>query len=180
MFLYLKQTNKQTSRESSWIVVLEKTLESPLNCKEIKAVNPKENQPWIFVGKTDAEAEAPILWPPDAKGGLNGKDSDAGKDSRQKENGWQRMKWLNGQLNGHEFEQTLGDSDRGVWYATIHGLTKSWTVLVTEYTHTQTHTYILKKQNLMDHPSASDQVALSFGLGKYPPIVFPSRWWNPH
>ena len=63
--------------------------------------------------------------------------------------------------------------DRGAWYATIHGLTKSWTVLTTEYTHTHIH---IKKQNLMDHPSASDQVALPFGFGKYPPIVFPSRW----
>ena len=68
-----------------WIVVLEKTLESPLDCKEIKPVNPKGNKPWIFIGMTDAEAEAPILWPLDAKSWLIGKDSDAGKDSGQKE-----------------------------------------------------------------------------------------------
>ena len=61
-------------------MVLEKTLESPLDCKEIKSVNSKGNQPWIFIGRTDAEAEAPILWPPAAKGQLVGKDSDAGKD----------------------------------------------------------------------------------------------------
>ena len=67
--------------------MLEKTLESPLDCKEIQPVNPKENQPWIFIGRTDAEAEAPILWPPDAKSRLIGKDSDAGKDWRQKEKG---------------------------------------------------------------------------------------------
>ena len=67
-----------------WIV-LEKTLESPLDCKEIKAVNPKGNQPWIFIGRTDAEA--PVLWPPDAKSQLIGKDPDAGKDWRQKEKG---------------------------------------------------------------------------------------------
>ena len=66
-----------------WTVVL-KTLESPLDCKEIKPVNPKGNQPWIFIGRTDAEAEALILWPPDAKRELIGKDSDAGKDWRQK------------------------------------------------------------------------------------------------
>ena len=70
-----------------WTVVLEKTLESTLGCKEIKPVNPKGNQSWIFIGKTDAEAEAPILWPPDAKSSLIGKDPDAGKDWRQEEKG---------------------------------------------------------------------------------------------
>ena len=69
-----------------WIVV-EKTLESPLNCKEMKPVNPKGNQPWVFIGRTDAEAEAPILWPPDVKRRLIGKDPDAGKGWREKENG---------------------------------------------------------------------------------------------
>ena len=67
-------------------VVLEKTLESPLDRKEIKQVNPKGNQPWIFIGRTDAEAEAPILWLPDAKSQFIGKDPDAGKDWRQEEN----------------------------------------------------------------------------------------------
>ena len=70
-----------------WIVVLEKTLESPLDCKEIKAVNPKRNQPWIFIGRTDAKAEVLILWPPDAKNQLFGKDPDAWKDWRQEEKG---------------------------------------------------------------------------------------------
>ena len=68
-------------------VVLEKTLESPLDCKEIKPVNPKGNQSWIFIGRTDAEAEAPILWPPDAKSQPFGKDPDAGKDGGQEEKG---------------------------------------------------------------------------------------------
>ena len=67
-----------------WTVVLEKTLESPLECKGIKPVNPKGNQPWIFIGKTDAEAEALILWPPGAKSQLIWKDPDVGKDWRQK------------------------------------------------------------------------------------------------
>ena len=67
--------------------MLEKTLESPLNCREIKPVNPKGNQPWILIGRTKAEAEALILWPPDAKSQLIGKDPDAGKDRRQKETG---------------------------------------------------------------------------------------------
>ena len=68
-------------------VVLEKTLESPLDYREIKLVNPKRKQPWIFIGKTDAKAEAPVLWPPDLKSLLLGKDPDAGKDWRQKEKG---------------------------------------------------------------------------------------------
>ena len=70
-----------------WTVVLEKTFESPLDCKEIKPVNPKGNQPWIFIGRTDAEAETPILWPLDGKNWLTGKDPDAGKDSRWEEKG---------------------------------------------------------------------------------------------
>ena len=87
-------------------MVLEKTLESPLDCKEIQPVHPKGDQSWVFTGKTDADAETPILWPPDLKNRLIGKDPDAGKDRRQEEKrmtedevvGWHH------QLNGHEFE----------------------------------------------------------------------------
>ena len=94
-------------------VVLEKTLESPLDCKEIKPVNPKGNQPWIFIGRTDAEAEAPVLWPPDVKSQLTGKDPDAGKDWRQQEKGETEAEMIgwHQQLNGHESEQTPGDSE---------------------------------------------------------------------
>ena len=96
-----------------WTEVLEKTLDSPLDCKEIQPVHPKGNQSWIFIGRTDAEVEAPILWPPDVKNWLIGKDPDAGKDWRQEEKGitedemlgWHR--WL----DGHEFEQALGVGD---------------------------------------------------------------------
>ena len=93
-------------------VVLEKTLESPLDCKEIKPVNPKGDKPWIFIGRNDAEAEAPILWPPDAKIQLFGKDPDSGKDWRQEEKGTteDEMAGWHYRLNGHEFEQTLGES----------------------------------------------------------------------
>ena len=77
-----------------WIVVLKKTLESPLDSKEIKPVNPKGNQSWIIIGRTDAEAETPLFWSPDAKNWLIGKDPDAGKDWRRW--GWQRMRWLDG------------------------------------------------------------------------------------
>ena len=95
-----------------WTMVLVKTLESPLDCK-IKPVNPKGNQPWIFTGRTVAEAEALVLWPPDAKSQLTGKDPDGGEDWGQEEKrttedemaGWYH--WL----NGHEFEQTPGDSE---------------------------------------------------------------------
>ena len=78
-----------------WIVVLEKTLESPLACKEIKPVNTKGNQSWIFIGRTDAEAEAPMLWPPDSKSRLIGKVPDAGKLEGRR-SGWQRMRCLDG------------------------------------------------------------------------------------
>ena len=94
-------------------VVLEQTLQSHLDSKEIKLVNTKGNQPWIFIGRTDAEVEAPILWPPDAKGQLEGKDSDARKDWRQKEKeaATKEMVGLHHWLNGHELEQTLGEGE---------------------------------------------------------------------
>ena len=97
-----------------WTVVLEKTLESPLDCKEIKPVHPKGNQSWIFTARTNAEAEAPILWPPDVKSWLTGKDPDAGKEGWQKEkkaSGDEMAGWHH-QLNKHEFEQPPGDSER--------------------------------------------------------------------
>ena len=88
-----------------WTMVLEKILESPLDCKEIKPVNPKGNQSWLFIGRTDAEAETPILWPPDAENQLTGKDPDAGKDWRQEKGmtedemfGWHHWR------DAHEFE----------------------------------------------------------------------------
>ena len=96
-----------------WTVVLEKTLESPLGCKEIQPVHPKGNQSWVFIGRTDAEAETPILWPPDVKNGFIGEDLDAGKDWRQEEKGTteDEMVGWHYRLNGHEFEQTLGIGD---------------------------------------------------------------------
>ena len=94
-------------------MVLNKTLESPLDCKEIKPVNPKGNQSWIFIGRTDAEAEAPILWQPGMKSWLAGKDPDAGKDWRQEEKGVteDEMVGWHYRLNGHELEQTPGDNE---------------------------------------------------------------------
>ena len=93
--------------------VLEKTLESPLDCKEIQPVYPKGDQSWIFIGKTDAEAETPVLWPPDMKNWLIGKDPDAGKGWRWEEKGMtedEMVGWYH-QLDGQKFEQALGVGD---------------------------------------------------------------------
>ena len=96
-----------------WTVVLEKTLESHLDCKEIQPVHPKGNQFWVFIRRTDVEAETPIFWPPDAKSWLSGKDPDVGKDWRQEDKGMTEdgMVVWHHQLNGYDFEQTLGDSE---------------------------------------------------------------------
>ena len=96
-----------------WIVVLEKTLESPLDCKEVKPVHPKGDQSWVFIGRTDAEAETPKLRPPDAKNWLTGDDPDAGKDSRQKEKrtAEEEMVRQHHWLNEHESEKTPGNTE---------------------------------------------------------------------
>ena len=96
-----------------WTEVLEKTLESPLDCKEIQSVHPKGNQSWIFIVRTDAEAETPTLWPPDGKNWLIGRDPDAGKDRGQEEKGTTEDEMVGGHLwlNGHEFESALGVGD---------------------------------------------------------------------
>ena len=94
-------------------MVLEKTLESPLDCKEIQPVHPKGDQSWTLVGRTDVEPETPIVWPPDSKSWLIGKDPDAGKDWRWEEKGMTEgeMVGCHHRLEGHEFEQALGIGD---------------------------------------------------------------------
>ena len=96
-----------------WTVVLERTLESPLDCKEIQPVHPKGDQSWVFIGRTDVEAETPILWPPDVESWLIWKDPDAGKDWGQEEKGMteDEMVGRHHQINGHGFRWTLGDGD---------------------------------------------------------------------
>ena len=113
-----------------WTVVLEKTLESLLECKEIQPVHPKGNQSWIFIGRTDAEAETPILWPPDAKNWLICKYLDAGKYWKRR--GWQRMRWLDGISDSMDMNLSILQEimeDRGVWRAAVHRVTKSQTQL---------------------------------------------------
>ena len=125
-----------------WTVVLEKTLESPLDCK-IKPVDPKGNQYWIFIGRTDVEAETPILWPPDMKNWLIGKDPDAGKDWRREEKGSTEdeiVGWHH-RLNGHEFEQALrvGDGQGSLACCSPWGHKESDT---TEWLNWTEHIYI--------------------------------------
>ena len=106
-------------------VVLDKTLESPLDYNVLKPVHPKGNQSWIFIGKTDAEAETPILWPPNAKNWLIGKDPDSGKDWRQEEKGTTEVEMVGWHqwLSGHAFGWTPV-MDREAWRAAVHGVAR--------------------------------------------------------
>ena len=146
------------------IVMLEKTLESPLNSKEIIPVNPKGNQLWLFIGRADAEAEAPVLWPPDTKSWLIGKYPDMGKDWRQEEKGAtedEMVGWHHG-LNRHESEQAPGDSEgQGSLNAIVHGVTKSltwrsnWTTNLLYFKFSwENHSVLLKLILSMLHPNA--------------------------
>ena len=164
------------------MVVLEKTLESPLDSKEIKPVDPKGNQPWIFIGRTHTEAEAPICWPPDTKSWLIGKVADAGKDWKQEEKGTIGDEMLDGITDS--MDMSLSKllevvKDREAWCAGVHRITKSRTRLSDWTTNLSAHNCLcsnletafsqlpcLRRLFNVDHTWVS---CLGRKIGKYPP-----------
>ena len=143
-----------------WTVVLEKTLESPLDCKEMQSVNPKGNQSWIFIGRIDAQVEAPVLCPPDVKNQLIGKSPDAGKEWRQDEKKTtedEMVEWHH-LLDGHSLSRLQEFvMDREAWAAAVHGVAKCWTRL-SDWSELK---YVLYEKIIDIIPSAAEGLSIS-------------------
>ena len=133
-----------------WTVVLEKTIESPLNSKEIQPVHPKENHSWIFIGRTDAEGETPVLWPPDVKTDSFEKTLMLGKIEGSRRRGQQRMGWLNGITNSMHISlsKVWELMDRKAWHGSVRGVAKIWTQL-SDWTELKTALWFICKRNFM-------------------------------
>ena len=144
-----------------WTVVLEKTVESPLDSKEIQPVHPKVNQSWIFIERSDAEAESPILWPPNAKNWLIGKDPDAGKDWRQRRKGRQSMKWLDGTTNSMDMSWV---NSRSWWWTGRPGMLESMRLQWVGHDWVTELNWISQHQGHFQWVSSSHQVAKELKL----------------